>query len=155
MPKYPLVPFKAYFEYNHSQRISETLSNTIQERAFEKSNSITSKWFIYNFHSGFNISYLQEGTVVDLELNEIHSTSPDILHVKDYKKYYLLKLTLYLLPLQKTQIKLLLSTIKITRVILSLKMMIQYLQSSNFIFLDWLNFSSADSSMVSKSAIVV
>lgn len=86
MPKYPLVPFKAYFEYNHSQRISETLSNTIWERAFEKSNSITSKWFIYSFHSGFNIPYLQEGTVVDLELNEIHSTSPDILHVKDYEK---------------------------------------------------------------------
>lgn len=82
-----LVPFKAHFEYRQSINIDKTIEENLWKRVFEKSNTITSRHFIYNHHIGFNIPYLKRGTMVNLDLTTIHTTYPENLTVNDYKTY--------------------------------------------------------------------
>ncbi len=82
-----LTPFKAHFEYRQSININNTIDEDLWKRVFEKSNTVTSRHFIYNYHIGFNIPYNKRGTIINLDLTTIHTTHPENLTVNDYKTY--------------------------------------------------------------------
>jgi len=82
-----LTPFNAHFEYRQSIDINKTIDEDLWKRIFEKSDTITSRHFIYSHHIGFNIPYNKRGTKVNLDLTTIHTTHPENLTVNDYKTY--------------------------------------------------------------------
>jgi hypothetical protein len=80
-----LIPFKANFQYHHNDNINKHFDEAIWKRLFEKNSELTTSILVHNHSVCFDIPYNKRDTKINLDFDQIHSTSPEKLEITDFR----------------------------------------------------------------------